>query len=383
MKRILPILFVFGIPLCLFITLSRRTVHNVAAVLASHVVISEIQIAGGTTTDEFTELYNPTGSLVSMTGWQLMRKTAGGTESLVATVSGSIASHGYFLLAHTDYDSSITEDQTYTENIAANNTVLLYSDAGVTIVDKVGMGTAGDFEGTATSSPDADRSIERKALSTSTLADMVAGGAHASLGNGEDSDTNSADFVYRTLAQGADPQNAAAVLEDPGGPTSTPTPTTTPTETLTPTSTPTGTLTPTDTPTGTPTGSPTSTPTSTPTNTPTNTSTPTPTETNTPTPTGTGTPTSTPTNTPTPTGTLTLTPTNTPTSSPTGTVTPTVTSTPTPTPTVTPPFSDSQIIAAFPSGRSSITVCTLQYRLFGSGFLKVWFPTVSCRTIHV
>ncbi len=313
MRRILPIIAALFILLYVFL-LNRNNTSLVSAELASHVVISEIQISGGgdtsVTTDEFVELYNPTGSSVDLTGWHLMRKTSGGVDPiLVATLSGSIASHGFFLIAHTNYDGAVNENQTYdSENIASNNTVILHSD-GLGDVDKVGMGTASDFEGTdQTSSPANNRSIERKAFASSLLTDMVNGGAHALAGNGEDSDDNAADFVYRTTVQGADPQNASSPIETPTEvtPSVTPTPSEEPTQTPTPTEELTSTPTPTVESTSTPT------PTEEPTNTPTPTSEPTQTPTSSPTPTEILEPTSTPTASPTPTEELTNTPTPTP-----------------------------------------------------------------------
>lgn len=218
-----------------------------------HVVISEIQIAGTTTTDEFVELYNPTGNVIDMTGWRLTRKNSSGTEAnLVAGITGSIPSQGYFLIGHDiDYDGVPTLDQAYSapSNALTNNfSVLLYSDAGTTLVDKVGFGTSPDFE-TAVfpSNPPVNGSIERI--------------------NNSDTDNNSVDFQSQDTSN---PQNSQSVL-----PTSTPTPTATATPTEIPTQTPT--ITPTSTPTEVPTETPsaTQTPVVTPTPTPTTTSTPT------------------------------------------------------------------------------------------------------------
>ena len=136
--------------------------HAKAASMGDNILISEIQIDGGITTDEFVELHNPTLVEISITGWRLNRKTGGGTESiLVSSLSGSIPSGGYYLIAHDNFDGIVIPDINYSNSIAPNNTVVLYSDAGVTIVDKVGMGTAIDAEGTATSVPGANKSIER------------------------------------------------------------------------------------------------------------------------------------------------------------------------------------------------------------------------------
>ena len=170
--------------------------------VADHVVISEVQVGGGTSLDEFVELYNPTNAPIDLTGWKIMKRTAAGTEnSLVVTLpSASIPANGYLLIAHTSYDGLVSADVSYSEDstVSANNTVYLF-DSVDSLIDKVGMGTAGDVEGTDTaSSPANDRSIERKANSLSTKASMEAGGADEFLGNGEDTDDNDLDFILRT-----------------------------------------------------------------------------------------------------------------------------------------------------------------------------------------
>lgn len=264
---------------------------TVKGATASHIVISEVQVAGVTANDEFVELYNPTNSAVDLSGWRLTKKASSGAQtSLVSTITGSIPSHGFFLITpQTGYTGSVSADITYSSSasaavVAANNTVLLYSDAGTTLVDKVGMGTASDVEGTSTQVPDTGQSIERKANSASTVTSMTTR-ADKLLGNGEDTDNNATDFIVRTTSE---PQNTNSSHE-PVVETGTPTPTTTPTGTVTPTPTSIVTPTPTSTPSATPT--PTLTPTVTITPTPTATTTPIPTITVTPTPTSTLTPT--------------------------------------------------------------------------------------------
>lgn len=199
-----------------------------------HVVISEIQIAGATSTDEFIELYNPTDQAVDVTNWRLAKKTAAvdaeEVDVIAATMSGTIQPHGYFLIAHSNYDGSVSEDITYSgpESYANNNTILLYDDTN-TPVDKVGLDTASDNETEAfPSNPTSNRSIERKAQSSSTVESMGAGGDDELFGNGEDTDNNANDFVYRTTGQGADPQNSASATEMLPEPTPEPTPTETP-----------------------------------------------------------------------------------------------------------------------------------------------------------
>lgn len=274
MSRFLPWIFVSSFFLGIF---TAVYVDSAKASTASHVVISEVQLAGATSFDEFIELYNPTASDVNLTNWKLARRTAGGTESiLVATISGVIKPRGYFLFsANPGYTSSTSADQTYSTasaSLANNNSVILYDDT-LSVVDLVGFGTAIASETAATTNPATGKSKERKANSNSTKARMI--DIDAFLGNGEDTDNNENDFVIRDIPE---PQNSSSSHEplDP-----------TPTVTLTPT--------PTSTPTLTPTNTPTPTPTLIPTYTPTPTSTPTPSATNTPTPSLGSTPSATPT----------------------------------------------------------------------------------------
>ncbi|MBI4129734.1 lamin tail domain-containing protein, partial [Candidatus Roizmanbacteria bacterium] len=305
MRNILPI--IIACILLIGFLLPRHNTSPVSAVTADHVVISEVQIAGGTSSDEFVELYNPTNSSIDMTGWTLYRKTtsAASAEIAIATPSGSIAAHGFHLIAHQDFDGGVTANTSYTgQNIASNNSVIL-RDAGSQLMDLVGMGTSETSETTPVLNPIDNRSIERKALSTSTEPDMAPGGAHATFGNGEDTDNNVNDFVRHVSPNVSDPQNASSPTETPAEvtPSVTPTPTEGPTSTPTPTGEPTNTPTPTEelTQTPTPTEEVTSTPTPTPSEEPTGTPTQIPTET----PTSTPTPTEEPTETPTPTHTVT------------------------------------------------------------------------------
>lgn len=241
------LLVIFSI---IFILILPLLLKSPAHALADHVVISEIQIEGATSKDEFVELYNPTDSVVDLTDWRLTRKTASGSESnLVSSLTGSISPHGYFLIANPEYDGTVVQDINYSaasNNIADDNSVVLYSDAGITVVDKVGMGSVVDFETSPTNSPVTDASIERKAFSSSTPESMEPGGADENSGNGEDTNNNSADFIERTSS---DPQNTNSSPETPTIPSPTPnlspSPTPEPTPTVSPTPTPTPEPTPT------------------------------------------------------------------------------------------------------------------------------------------
>ncbi|OGM24143.1 hypothetical protein A2715_01430 [Candidatus Woesebacteria bacterium RIFCSPHIGHO2_01_FULL_39_32] len=206
---ILPLLF----SLIVFSLFKAKNTYS----LANHIVISEVQVGGSVAGDEFVELYNPTNVYVNISGWRLTRKTSSGIQyPLVSNLSGLIAPYGYILITPpSEYDGGVSADITYSisdERITADNTVLLYSDAGKTIVDKVGMGIATDFETAATSSPSNNSSIERKAKVSSDATSMGVGGSDELEGNGQDSFNNLNDFIIRTTSN---PQNSSSATETP------------------------------------------------------------------------------------------------------------------------------------------------------------------------
>ncbi len=183
---------------------------------ATNIVISEIQITGGSghSTDEFVELYNPTDSIIDLTGWQLAKKTASGNEYVLVDnfSEQSVAPDSYYLITHPiGYTGSVSADSYYTtsNSIADNNTVVLL-DADEQVVDAVGFGSAIDYEGTPLANPGAAKSVERKARADSTEDAMVEGGMHYFLGNGHDTDDNHADFIGRAVPE---PQNSLSEPE--------------------------------------------------------------------------------------------------------------------------------------------------------------------------
>lgn len=293
MKRLLPIIIGIVVIFTLAFAFNLRS-ENASAAQASHLVISEVQVAGVAPTDDFVEIYNPTASEVDLADYRVIKVTADGTQdtNIVAFEEGdSIPAHGYFLWCNTGISVALACDKFTTGTVANNNSVGLRNGAintGV-LVDSVTFGTVTNplGEGSSLTAPTASTSVERKANSASTALSMAIGGIDELMGNGEDTDNNSLDFVIRSLPQ---PQNLASAVEPISGsptpttqPSITPTPTTTPTNSPTPSASPTPTNIPTATPTNSP--SPTSMPTATPTVNPTNTPMPTPTVTITPTPT--------------------------------------------------------------------------------------------------
>jgi hypothetical protein len=116
-------------------------------------VINSYQVASAkSTTDEFVEIFNPASAKVNIKGWQLSKKTAGGGKSDLVVSFGSVEINPGESIIVAQKDSS-TADIRYdlkadgtSNSISEDNTILLYSDAGTTVVDKVGFGKAGEFE---------------------------------------------------------------------------------------------------------------------------------------------------------------------------------------------------------------------------------------------
>ena len=174
-----------------------------------NILISEVQTAGVTAKDEFIELYNPNSVNVDLTGFELKKKTSGGAESVLvssASFVGTISANGYFLVAPQNNDDG---SKNYTGvaipnlyysgkdySVASNNTILLYNKTGV-LSDKVGFGSAVDFEKRAAENPSAGQSIGRKS-------------------GEQDADDNSADFELDALTP--DAQNTEYSLKDTTAP---------------------------------------------------------------------------------------------------------------------------------------------------------------------
>jgi hypothetical protein len=170
----------------------------------SHLVISQVQITGGPgqTTNDFVEIYNPTGSDVNLEGHRLVKRTKTGTTDTTLkswTQSAIVKAHGYYLWASSSYAAIPTvPDTTTSGTIADDNGVALRQgpeDTGV-IVDAVAWGQAANafVEGQAFSTnPGAGESLERKP-----------GGSE---GNATDTDNNAADWFIQATSH---PRNTAS-----------------------------------------------------------------------------------------------------------------------------------------------------------------------------
>ncbi|HTX18630.1 MAG TPA: phospholipase D-like domain-containing protein [Bacteroidota bacterium] len=212
------------------IILSVSLLTLVHAQTANHVVISEVYGGGGNSgayyKNDFVELYNPTSSTVSLSGWSVQYASATGTGSwLVTNLTGTIAPHGFFLVGEAvgsggtaglptpDVSGTLAMSSTAGKIALVNSTTALSgaNPTGSSVIDRVGYGTANGYEGSGpTPAPSNSTSVERKANSSSTALTLAAGGSDEFAGNGYDSDNNSSDFVVRTSPQ---PQNSASPVE--------------------------------------------------------------------------------------------------------------------------------------------------------------------------
>jgi len=165
---------------------------------ANHLVISQIQVAGATTDDEFVELYNPTLSSVSLVGLSLQYKNNQGAswaaQSLGLSGVSAVPARGWVLIARAAYDGAVASDETMVFSLSdAGAQVVLVSNTtpissscptGATIIDKVSWGSGNCPETGPAAAPTANNSILRKPGGT--------------CGNGTDTNSNLADFVTQT-----------------------------------------------------------------------------------------------------------------------------------------------------------------------------------------
>ncbi|TZE82555.1 S-layer homology domain-containing protein [Calorimonas adulescens] len=199
--------------------------NNVQAAAADHVVISEVYGGGGISEvpyrNDFIELYNPTGEDVSLDGWSVQYASATGTSWNVTVLSGTIASHGYYLVQESggsagdalptpDAAGSINMSGTKGKVALVKNTQPITGKSDEDVVDFVGYGGANDYEGSGpTSSPSNTTSVQRRANDGS---DPTADGKNN--GNGWDTEDNKADFVTGA----PEPQNSQSPKEPSEGP---------------------------------------------------------------------------------------------------------------------------------------------------------------------
>ncbi|MFH1957537.1 MAG: lamin tail domain-containing protein [bacterium] len=203
-------------------------IFNVSSLYAAwsedHIVISEIATGSSASAkDEFVELYNPTSSSVDISGWKVQYSAAdnGVTFSAKQTIDAGtiLPAYQYYLVANIDGYSGGNADALngWSYGILAAGGHMRLVNSSSEEIDRVGWGTAISPETTVApehESTQLDGSIERKVTNGSTQASMESG-ADQYLGNGEDSEDNSEDFIIRTAR---DPQSLSDGTVEPEPP---------------------------------------------------------------------------------------------------------------------------------------------------------------------
>ena len=142
---------------CVLFTLSLSILLASPALAANagDVVINELAWMGTTsnTANEWIELYNTTGSSISLSGWTL--RSTDGTPNI--SLTGSIGAYSYYLLERTDDNSvpGITADKTYTGAMGDGGELMELKDGSSNLIDsanQAGAWFAGSTTGRSTMS---------------------------------------------------------------------------------------------------------------------------------------------------------------------------------------------------------------------------------------
>lgn len=247
--------------LLLLVALARGVGPEAAAAPAFsgepyHPVISEFRSRGPAgASDEFVEIFNPTGDPFDLTGWSLRKSSGCGfsVTTMLVLPAVTLPPGGFLLLTNAGgYSGAVPGDFTYpgSQSLADNGGLALVDALGA-IVDQVGM--CPPIVGSPTPAPSGQAFYEGTPLPAFPNLNVDQSYARTASALCLEQNDNSLDF---SLTAPSGPQNSTApAFLCPDAATATPT--FTPTETPTPSDTPTPTATLTPSPTASPTSSPT------------------------------------------------------------------------------------------------------------------------------
>jgi predicted extracellular nuclease len=112
-------------------------------------VISEVYGGGGnsgaTLTNDFIELYNPTGAAISVNGWSVQYRSSTGTTAQVTSLTGSVPAGGHYLVQQ----AAGTGGTTPLPTADAIGTIAMSASSGVVLLvpNTTGVSTQGDLAG--------------------------------------------------------------------------------------------------------------------------------------------------------------------------------------------------------------------------------------------
>lgn len=190
---------IFGAIFLIAFFINFFSVLKVQAITPSDLVISKIQITGGTglTTHDFVSIYNKTDQALDLEGLRLVKRTKTGTTDTTLkswTTSTIINSGAYYTWANTDIASTINADTSSSQTISNDNGIAIRQGAENTgeIIDSIGWGSAAnDF-------------VEASPFSTNPI-----GGQYLERINNQDTNDNSVDFqIYPPIIEEEEPTQA-------------------------------------------------------------------------------------------------------------------------------------------------------------------------------
>jgi len=144
-----------------------------------HLIITEVQIEGENSHNDFIEIYNPTNSEIDISSFQIRKKTQGakddkGDPILEFPKGTKIKAKSYILWANSEngYANLINADISNTEIISSNNSIALFDNSGKTlaerkIIDAVGWGEGNQYsfvENSFCKNPSKNQSLQRKQI---------------------------------------------------------------------------------------------------------------------------------------------------------------------------------------------------------------------------
>lgn len=155
---------------------------TVAAAVPGSVVINEVAWAGSvnSSSDEWLELYNSSGAVLSLSGWKLKNN---GAVVFTFPATASIVANGYFLIEDTENSvSNVTADAIFNMSLVNTGASLQILDAADAVMDTVNASAGSWYAGSNTSHATMERKDANAGDLASNFVSSTGNGALASAG---------------------------------------------------------------------------------------------------------------------------------------------------------------------------------------------------------